>query len=34
MKIAEELKEVRTIIEEKDKFYKRTRARRDLAQYN
>lgn len=32
--LAEELKEVRTIIEEKDKFYKRTRARRDLAQYN
>ena len=32
--IAHEEESLRKIIAEKDKFYNRTRARRDLAQYN
>jgi hypothetical protein len=32
--LAHEEADLRRIIDEKDKFYKRTRARRDLAQYN
>ena len=32
--LAGELQGLKYIIDEKDKFYKRTRARRDLAQYN
>lgn len=32
--LANELQGLKYVIDEKDKFYKRTRARRDLAQYN